>query len=100
MLANWPEVIAAMLPRVQREAAADRDPELRALLDEILAAADKLATGVTKDTTGNRDVKSVLLPAQLITKDKVKTVVDAGFVKASEICGGDLATVCTELGIK
>ncbi|MFE9745715.1 sugar ABC transporter substrate-binding protein [Saccharothrix saharensis] len=64
------------------------------------AAADKMATGVTKDTTGNRDVKSVLLPAQLITKDKVKTVVDAGFVKATEICGGDLATVCTELGIK
>ena len=64
------------------------------------AAADALATGVTKDTTGNRDVKSVLLPAQLITKDKVKTVVDAGFVKATEICGGDLATVCAELGIK
>ncbi|WP_033437084.1 sugar ABC transporter substrate-binding protein [Saccharothrix sp. NRRL B-16314] len=64
------------------------------------AAADKLATGVTKDTKGNRDVKSVLLPAQLITKDKVKTVVDAGFVKATEICAGDLAAVCTELGIK
>ncbi|PSL56276.1 monosaccharide ABC transporter substrate-binding protein (CUT2 family) [Saccharothrix carnea] len=64
------------------------------------AAADKLATGVTKDTTGNRDVKSVLLPAQLITKDKVKTVVDAGFVKATEICVADLAAVCTELGIK
>jgi transcriptional regulator with XRE-family HTH domain len=40
MLANWPEVIAAMLPRVQREAAADRDPELKALLDEILAYPD------------------------------------------------------------
>ncbi|MFD0204512.1 MULTISPECIES: sugar ABC transporter substrate-binding protein [Saccharothrix] len=64
------------------------------------AAADALATGVTKDTTGNRDVKSVLLPAQLITKDKVKTVVDAGFVKATEICVADLAAVCTELGIK
>ncbi|MEV8443468.1 substrate-binding domain-containing protein [Actinosynnema sp. NPDC051121] len=64
------------------------------------AAADKLATGVTKDTKANRDVKSVLLPAQLITKDKVKTVVDAGFVKASEVCVADLAAVCTELGIK
>ncbi|WP_447006482.1 sugar ABC transporter substrate-binding protein [Saccharothrix isguenensis] len=63
-------------------------------------AADKMATGVTEDTKGNRDVPSVLLPAQLITKDKVKTVVDAGFVKATEICGGDLAAVCTELGIK
>ncbi|MEU7529622.1 substrate-binding domain-containing protein [Saccharothrix sp. NPDC042600] len=64
------------------------------------AAADKLATGVTKDTKGNRDVKSVLLTAQLITKDKVKTVVDAGFVKASEICVADTQAACTELGIK
>jgi D-xylose transport system substrate-binding protein len=71
-----------------------------ALAKNDTAAADKLATGVTKDTTGNRDVKSVLLPAQLITKDKVKTVVDAGFVKASEVCVADLAAVCTELGIK
>ncbi|WNV83686.1 substrate-binding domain-containing protein [Umezawaea sp. Da 62-37] len=64
------------------------------------AGADKIATGVTKDTTANRDVPSVLLDAQLITKDKVKTVVDAGAVKASEICVADLAAVCTELGIK
>ncbi|PRY30290.1 sugar ABC transporter substrate-binding protein [Umezawaea tangerina] len=64
------------------------------------AGADKIATGVTKDTTANRDVKSVLLDAQLITKDKVKTVVDAGAVKASEICVADLAATCTELGIK
>jgi D-xylose transport system substrate-binding protein len=64
------------------------------------AGADKIATGVTKDTKGNRDVKSVLLDAQLITKDKVKSVVDAGAVKATEICVADLAAVCTELGIK
>jgi D-xylose transport system substrate-binding protein len=64
------------------------------------AAADKIATGTTKDTKANRDVKSVLLDAQLITKDKVKSVVDAGAVKASEICVADLAAVCTELGIK
>ncbi|MCS7476648.1 sugar ABC transporter substrate-binding protein [Umezawaea endophytica] len=64
------------------------------------AGADKIATGKTKDTTANRDVPSVLLDAQLITKDKVKSVVDAGAVKASEICVADLAAVCTELGIK
>ena len=64
------------------------------------AAADKLASGSTKDTKGNRDVKSVLLSAQMITKDKVKVVVDAGFVKASEICTGDTQAACTELGIK
>ncbi|HEX7306138.1 sugar ABC transporter substrate-binding protein [Lentzea sp.] len=64
------------------------------------AAADALASGTTKDTKGNRDVKSVLLTAQLITKDKVKSVVDAGFVKASEICVADTQAACTELGIK
>ncbi|WP_329793711.1 substrate-binding domain-containing protein [Lentzea sp. DG1S-22] len=64
------------------------------------AAADALATGKTKDAKGNRDVKSVLLTAQLITKDKVKSVVDAGFVKASEICVADTQAACTELGIK
>jgi D-xylose transport system substrate-binding protein len=64
------------------------------------AAADALATGKTKDTKGNRDVKSVLLTPQLITKDKVKSVVDAAFVKASEICVADTQAACTELGIK
>ena len=64
------------------------------------AAADALASGKEKDVKGNRDVKSVLLTPQLITKDKVKTVVDAGFVKASEICVADTQAACTELGIK
>ncbi|MET8761659.1 substrate-binding domain-containing protein [Lentzea sp. NPDC004782] len=64
------------------------------------AAADALATGKTKDNKGNRDVKSVLLTPQLITKDKVKSVVDAAFVKASEICVADTQAACTELGIK
>ncbi len=71
-----------------------------ALAKNDTAAADKLATGVTKDDKGGRDVKSVLLTAQLITKDKVKTVVDAGFVKASEICVGDTQAACAEVGVK
>jgi D-xylose transport system substrate-binding protein len=64
------------------------------------AGADAQATGVTKDSKGNRDVKSVLLAPELITIDKVKVVTDSGFVKATEICVGDLAAKCTELGIK
>ncbi|HUQ57399.1 sugar ABC transporter substrate-binding protein [Lentzea sp.] len=64
------------------------------------AAADALASGKEKDPKGNRDVKSVLLTPQLITKDKVKSVIDAGFVKASEICVADTQAACTELGIK
>ncbi|GAA1311074.1 substrate-binding domain-containing protein [Saccharothrix xinjiangensis] len=64
------------------------------------AGADALATGSVEDTKGSRTVKSVLLEAQLITKENVKTVVDAGFVKAAEVCVTDLAATCTELGIK
>jgi D-xylose transport system substrate-binding protein len=64
------------------------------------AGADKIATKTEKDTVNNRDVKSVLLDAQLITKDKVKSVIDAGAVKATEVCVADVAAACTELGIK
>jgi D-xylose transport system substrate-binding protein len=63
------------------------------------AAADALATGSVEDTKGSRQVKSVLLTPQLITKDSVKTVIDEGQVKASEICVGDLAATCQQLGI-
>jgi len=63
------------------------------------AAADALATGTVDDTKGNRQVKSVLLTPQSITKDNVKTVVDEGQVKASEICVGDLQATCQQLGI-
>jgi D-xylose transport system substrate-binding protein len=63
------------------------------------AAADAIATATEKDPTGNRDVKSVLLEPQLITKENVKTVVDDGAVKASEICVADVQAACTELGI-
>ena len=63
------------------------------------AAADSLATGTTEDTKGNRQVKSVLLTPQSITKDNVKTVIDEGQVKASEVCVGDLQATCQQLGI-
>ncbi|WP_330179307.1 substrate-binding domain-containing protein [Nocardia sp. NBC_01503] len=63
------------------------------------AAADALAQGVSQDPKGKRDVKSVLLTPQTITRADVKQVTDAGFVKASDICGGDLKAACTELGI-
>jgi D-xylose transport system substrate-binding protein len=63
------------------------------------AAADALATGSVDDTKGNRKVKSVLLTPQLITKDNVKTVIDEGQVKASEVCVAALADTCKQLGI-
>ncbi len=63
------------------------------------AAADALATGSVDDTKGNRQVKSVLLTPQSITKDSVKTVITDGQVKASEVCVGDLQATCQQLGI-
>jgi D-xylose transport system substrate-binding protein len=63
------------------------------------AAADALATQTENDPQGNRQVKSVLLDPQLITKENVKTVVDEGAVKASDICVGDLQATCQQLGI-
>jgi D-xylose transport system substrate-binding protein len=63
------------------------------------AAANALATGSVNDPKGNRDVKSVLLTPQLITKNNVKTVIDEGQVKASEVCVSALAATCQQLGI-
>jgi D-xylose transport system substrate-binding protein len=51
------------------------------------------------DPEGARDVKSVLLEPQLITRDNVKTVVDDGAVPASDICVAETAAACQELGI-
>ncbi len=64
------------------------------------AAADGVATQTVEDPKGNRDVKSLLLEPQLITKDSVKKVTDAGYVKASEICNAETQAACGQLGIK
>ena len=63
------------------------------------AAADALATASVEDTKGNRQVKSVLLTPQSITRDSVKTVISEGQVKASEVCVGPLQATCQQLGI-
>jgi D-xylose transport system substrate-binding protein len=70
-----------------------------ALAEGDTAAADKIATDTSEDPTGKRDVKSVLLEPFLITKDEVKRVIDEGYVKAEEVCTGDLAATCAELKI-
>lgn len=62
-------------------------------------AADQIASQPSHDPTGNRDVKSVLLAPESITKDNVKDVVTQGYVKASDICTGAAASVCTTEGI-
>jgi D-xylose transport system substrate-binding protein len=70
-----------------------------ALAEGDTGAADDIATDVSDDPTGKRKVKSVLLEPSMITRADVKQVIDEGYVKASEVCTGDLAAACTELDI-
>ncbi|MEU4802889.1 substrate-binding domain-containing protein [Actinosynnema sp. NPDC023587] len=64
-----------------------------------LSGADDLATGNTRDLVSRRDVKSVLLGADLITRDKVRGLVAQSVVKSVDLCAGEVAEECEELGI-
>ncbi|MFG1999497.1 substrate-binding domain-containing protein [Spirillospora sp. NPDC048911] len=56
--------------------------------------------GVAKDTTGKRDVPSVLLTPIGVTKENIKQVVTDGFVKKEELCKGAYAAKCKAAGIQ
>jgi D-xylose transport system substrate-binding protein len=56
-----------------------------------------LVNGKTNDTA--RDVPSVLLTPEAITKDNVKTVFDDGFLKKEDVCTGKFASLCTDAGL-
>jgi len=58
--------------------------------------ADDLATGNTRDLVSRRDVKSVLLGADLITKSEVRKMVAESVVKPAELCAGDMAPLCLQ----
>ena len=70
-----------------------------ALAADDTAAADAIATDSVNDPEGNREVKSVLLTPQLITRDNVGDVIADGFAEASDICVPDTQAACDELGI-
>ena len=57
-------------------------------------------TGEVEDTEAGRQVPSVLLEPQAIFRDNVKDVVDDEFVSAEDLCAGEFAEACTELGIE
>ena len=61
--------------------------------------AEGLATGSVTDTVLNEEVPSVLETPQAIFRDNVKDVIDDGFQEASEVCTGEYAAACQELGI-
>jgi D-xylose transport system substrate-binding protein len=55
--------------------------------------------GTTADSEGARDVPSVLLTPESITKDNVKTVIDDGGATAADVCAGKFASLCQKAGI-
>ncbi|MET1074789.1 MAG: substrate-binding domain-containing protein, partial [Umezawaea sp.] len=67
-----------------------------ALAKDDVDGADDLATGNTRDLVAKRDVKSILLGADLITKPTVRRLVAESVVRSSELCVGDLAVICTQ----
>jgi D-xylose transport system substrate-binding protein len=65
-----------------------------------LAKGEKpTAPGTVHDPEGNRDVPSVLLEPQSIFKANVNDVVKDGFATKQDVCAGDLAAKCAEVGV-
>lgn len=83
---------------VPEEAKAAADLAIK-LANGDKAGADALASDITKDPKGNRDVKSILRTPQTITKDNVKKVIDDGFVSFADLCKGDVLPLCQQANI-
>ncbi|MBO0842904.1 MAG: substrate-binding domain-containing protein [Nocardioides sp.] len=62
--------------------------------------ADALATSTSKDTQTGKDVKSVLEPVQWVTAATVEKVITDGQQKATDVCTGAVAALCTKYGVK
>jgi D-xylose transport system substrate-binding protein len=56
-----------------------------------------LVNGKTNDSA--KDVPSVLLKPEAITKDNIKVVFDDGFLKRDEVCSGKYAALCDKAGL-
>ena len=65
----------------------------------LINGEDVSADDTVEDAEGGRDVPAVLLTPKAIFRDNVKDVVDDEFVKAEDLCTGDFADACSELGI-
>ena len=65
-----------------------------------MVKGDKPATtGTVKDETGKRDVPAILLDPVAIDKSNVGAPIESGDLKASEVCTGKFAKLCTDAGI-
>jgi D-xylose transport system substrate-binding protein len=66
----------------------------------LINGEDAQTTGEAEDPEANRQVPSVLLEPVAVFRDNVKQVVDDGFVTAADLCTGEYAAACSELGIQ
>ncbi len=76
--------------------------EANALAEAAIALVngeDAETTGTTEDSTGGRDVPSILLTPEAITIDNVQSVIDDGGQKAEDVCAGEFAALCDANGV-
>ena len=82
----------------------DTSVEAKAASDLAIALikgtdTSSIVNGNVTDTQANRQVPSVLATPEWITIKNVEDVVKAGQAKASDICTGDVAALCTVNGV-
>ncbi|WP_369131892.1 sugar ABC transporter substrate-binding protein [Modestobacter sp. I12A-02662] len=77
----------------------DEANALAELAVALINGEEGQTTGEVEDSEGGRSVPSVLLEPQAIFRDNVKDVVDDEFVSAEDLCTGEFAAACEELGI-
>src|SRR3954463_5444493 len=76
---------------------ADAASKLAIALAKKQQPAAGLVNGKSDDT--KRQVPSVLLKPQAITKDNIDVVIKDGFLKKSDVCTGQFAQLCTAAGV-
>jgi D-xylose transport system substrate-binding protein len=80
---------------VQKEA--DAAAQLAIALSKGTDPPSGLVNGKSDD--GSRQVPSVLLEPQAITKENADVPIKDGFLKKEDVCTGKFASLCTEAGI-
>jgi D-xylose transport system substrate-binding protein len=78
---------------------ADEANALADLAVALVNGEEPEVDGSVEDPEGEREVPSVLLEPVSIFRDNVKQVIDDGFQTAADVCTGEYAAACTELGI-
>jgi D-xylose transport system substrate-binding protein len=76
--------------------------EANALADAAIALAtggEAETTGTVEDAEGGRDVPSILLTPEAITKDNVGDVIADGGQTYEDVCAGEFEKLCADAGI-